>query len=53
VITLRPGVRVQDFARKKRRDMAYTSARTDRHGRFTFPKQLPHAQLNPIPLLRE
>ncbi|MGD1994620.1 MAG: serine protease [Anaerolineae bacterium] len=44
VIALRPGVRVRDFARRQRRDMAYTSARTDRKGRFTFPKQLPKGQ---------
>jgi hypothetical protein len=44
VIALRPGVRVRDFARRQRREMAYTSARTDRNGRFTFPKQLPKGQ---------
>ncbi|RME43477.1 MAG: hypothetical protein D6791_15330 [Chloroflexi bacterium] len=44
VIALRPGVRVQDFIQQQRRDMAYTSARTDGDGRFTFPKQLPKGQ---------
>jgi len=44
VIALRPGVRVRDFARRQRKDMAYTSARTDAQGRFTFPKQLPKGQ---------
>jgi serine protease Do len=44
VIALRPGVRVQDFVKQQRREMAYTSARTDRDGRFTFPRQLPKGQ---------
>jgi len=44
VIALRPGMRMQDFLREQRRDMAYTSARTNRLGRFTFPKQLPKGQ---------
>ncbi len=44
VIALRPGVRVQDFVREQKREMAYTSARTDRNGAFTFPKQLPKGQ---------
>ena len=44
VIALRPGVSARDFARKQSPDMAYTSARTDRNGRFTFPKQLPKGQ---------
>ena len=44
VIALRPGVSVQDFVREQRRDMAYTSARTDRNGRFSFPEQLPKGQ---------
>jgi hypothetical protein len=44
VIALRPDVRVQDFLRQQRKDMAYTSARTNRLGRFTFPKQLPKGQ---------
>jgi len=44
VIALNPGVRVQTFVREQRRDMAFTSARTDRNGRFTFPLQLPKGQ---------
>jgi hypothetical protein len=44
VIALRPDVRVADFIREQRRDMAFTSARTARGGRFTFPKQLPKGQ---------
>lgn len=44
VIALRPDVRVQDFVREQRREMAYTSARTDRNGRFSFPQQLPKGQ---------
>jgi len=44
VIALRPGVRARDFAKRQRREMAYTSAQTDRNGRFTFPKQLPKGQ---------
>jgi serine protease Do len=44
VIALRPGVRVQDFAKRQRKDMAYTSVQTDRNGRFTFPRQLPKGQ---------
>jgi serine protease Do len=44
VIALRPDVRVADFLREQRKDMAYTSARTNRLGRFTFPKQLPKGQ---------
>jgi hypothetical protein len=44
VIALLPGVRVHDFVREQRKDMAFTSARTNRLGRFTFPKQLPKGQ---------
>ena len=44
VIALRPDVGVQDFVREQRREMAYTSARTDRNGRFTLPQQLPKGQ---------
>jgi len=44
VIALRPNVKVADFLREQRRDMAFTSARTDKNGRFTFPKQLPKGQ---------
>jgi S1-C subfamily serine protease len=44
VIALNPGVRAQAFVKQQRKDMAFTSARTDRTGRFTFPKQLPKGQ---------
>lgn len=44
VIALRPGVRAQAFVQEQRRDMAFTSARTDPQGRFTFPEQLPKGQ---------
>ena len=44
VIALKPRVRGADFVRKQSPDMAFTSARTDRKGRFTFPKQLPKGQ---------
>jgi hypothetical protein len=44
VIALRPDVRVRDFAKRQRKDMAYTSVQTDRNGRFTFPRQLPKGQ---------
>jgi hypothetical protein len=44
VIALRPNVRVRDFVRRQRQDMAYTSARTGRDGLFTLPKQLPKGQ---------
>ena len=40
VIALKPGVNVQDFVRRKDKDMAYTSARTGPDGRFTLVKQL-------------
>jgi serine protease Do len=44
VIVLRPEVKVQDFVREQRREMAFTSARTDNNGQFTFPQQLPKGQ---------
>lgn len=44
VIALRPGVRVRDFVQRQRQELAYVSARTDRSGRFAFPKQLPKGQ---------
>lgn len=44
VIALKPGVRAADFARQQRQDMAFTSARTDRNGKFKFAKQLPKGQ---------
>ncbi len=44
VIALKPNVRVQQFLQTQSKDMAFTSARTDRNGQFTFPKQLPKGQ---------
>jgi hypothetical protein len=44
VIALRPDVRVQDFVRQQRKDMAFTTARTDKQGRFTFEQRLPRGQ---------
>jgi hypothetical protein len=44
VIALRPGVRVQEFVQQPRADMAFSTARTDQNGRFTFPQQLPKGQ---------
>lgn len=43
-IALKPNVRVMDFVRHQNRNMAFTSAKTDRSGNFTFPKQLPKGQ---------
>lgn len=40
VIALKPGVSVRDFLQRQSKDMAYTSTRTDRQGKFTFPQQL-------------
>lgn len=44
VIALNPGVSVQQFLQTQRKDLAFTSARTDQGGSFTFPKQLPKGQ---------
>jgi hypothetical protein len=33
-------VQVQDFLDQQSKDMAFTSTRSDRSGRFTFPEQL-------------
>jgi serine protease Do len=44
VIALRPTVRVQDFVQQQRREMAFSSARTDAAGKFTLPQQLPKGQ---------
>lgn len=44
VIALNPGVAVQQFLQTQRKDLAFTSARTDQSGNFTFPKQLPKGQ---------
>ena len=44
VIALKPGIKAQDFVRKQDQKMAFTYARTDRRGNFTFPQQLPKGQ---------
>ena len=44
VIALQPGVSARDFVQQQRREMAFTSARTDANGQFTFPQQLPKGQ---------
>lgn len=44
VIVLKPNVRVQQFLQTQSKDLAFTSARTDRNGQFTLPKQLPKGQ---------
>lgn len=44
VIVLKPNVRVMDFVKVKNRNMAFTSARTNQSGAFTFPQQLPKGQ---------
>ncbi|MFK7801618.1 MAG: serine protease [Anaerolineae bacterium] len=44
VIALKPGISARDFVRQQSPDMAYTSARTNRSGKFTFKKQLPRGQ---------
>jgi hypothetical protein len=44
IIALKPSVRVMDFVRRQNKEMAFTSARTDGQGKFTFPKQLPKGQ---------
>ncbi len=44
VIALRPGVSIQDFLQRQDRGMAFTSARTEADGSFTFPQQLPKGQ---------
>ncbi len=44
VIALKPGVSVQQFVRSQSPDMAYTSIKTNRSGKFTFKKQLPRGQ---------
>lgn len=41
VIALKPKISIQDFMRTQDKSMAFTSARTDQNGNFTFPKQLP------------
>ena len=44
IIALKPGVKAQDFVRKQDQSMAYTYARSNAQGGFTFPKQLPKGQ---------
>ncbi len=44
VIALKPGVSVQQFIRNQSPDLAYTSTKTNRSGKFTFKKQLPRGQ---------
>ncbi len=44
VIALKPNVRVMDFVKHRNKQMALTSAKTDRNGRFVFPDQLPKGQ---------
>ena len=44
VIALKPGVRGSEFVKKQSKEMAFTSARSDRNGRFTFKQQLPKGQ---------
>jgi S1-C subfamily serine protease len=40
IIALKPDVRVKDFLAKQSKSMAFTSTRSDRAGKFTFPEQL-------------
>lgn len=44
IIALKPEVKAQDFVRKQDQSMAYTYARSNAQGGFTFPKQLPKGQ---------
>ncbi|MEM7131473.1 MAG: serine protease [Chloroflexota bacterium] len=44
VIVLKPGIRTSDFIKKQEREMALTSTKTKRAGRFTLPDQLPKGQ---------
>lgn len=44
VIALKPGVSVKQFLQTQSKDLAFTSARTDQNGNFTFPQQLPKGQ---------
>ena len=44
VIALQPAVRVQDFVKQQRKEMAFTTARSDKQGRFTFEQRLPRGQ---------
>lgn len=44
LIVLKPNVRAADFVRTQDKNMSFTSARTNRSGRFTLKKQLPKGQ---------
>ncbi len=44
IIALKPGVKAQDFVRTQDKKMAFTYARSDKSGAFTFPQQLPKGQ---------
>jgi len=44
VIALRPNATIKQFLQTKQKELTYTSARTDKAGRFTFPQQLPKGQ---------
>lgn len=44
VIVLKPGVSARTFVQQQSKEMAFTSARTDKSGRFSFPQQLPKGQ---------
>lgn len=41
IIILKPGVSTAEFIREQKRDMALTSARTDRYGNFQLGDALP------------
>ena len=44
VIALKPGISARAFVQQQSQDMAFTSARTNRSGKFTFKKELPRGQ---------
>ena len=44
VIALKPGVSVRNFVQNQSPDMSFTSARTNRSGKFTFKKELPRGE---------
>lgn len=41
IIVLRPGVSTAEFARQQKREMALSSTRSDKDGRFALPDPLP------------
>lgn len=45
VIVLKPGIRTAEFVERQQRDMALTSTRTQRDGRFELPDLLPAGHL--------